>query len=240
MVNEAFVRRFWPAGSPVGRRIAVGKRPMTVVGVAADGRYDYRTIEDPPPPLVYYALRQMPSAFVTLHARTIPAPLEVAPAIREVMIAVDPDLTTLPPLPLDTYTTLPMTPSRAGVMLLGILGAVGLVLSAMGVHAVIAFSVATRRREIGIRLALGASPRRVFGAFVRQALVLAAIGVMAGVVCASAASSALRRLLDRLPQVDFDAMIWPGVLLLIVALASASIPAVRAARVDPARTLRSE
>jgi ABC-type antimicrobial peptide transport system permease subunit len=156
------------------------------------------------------------------------------------MIAVDPDLTTLPPLPLDTYTTLPMTPSRAGVMLLGILGAVGLVLSAMGVHAVIAFSVATRRREIGIRLALGASPRRVFGAFVRQALVLAAIGVLAGVVCASAASSALRRLLDRLPQVDFDAMIWPGVLLLIVALASASIPAVRAARVDPARTLRSE
>jgi predicted permease len=240
VVNEAFVRRFWPDVSPVGRRLKLGDRALTVVGVAKDGRYDYRAIDNPAEPLVYYALRQSPGRFVTLHVRTGPPALSVAPAARDAIRGVDPHFATLSPISLEEYTAMPLAPARLGVTFLTILGLSALILSAMGLQAIVAYGVAVRAREIGIRVALGASPRQVAGVFVRQALVLTAGGISAGLVVTTVIVAILRHQLSYLPIPDPGSIVGPCLLLATVGLVSGYLPARRSTRIDPMATLRTE
>jgi predicted permease len=240
VVNEAFVRHFLGSAAPVGRRLALGRDTLTVVGVARDGKYDYRTIDAPPRPLVYYALQQAPAAFVTLHLRVDRDPATVVAAARAVIASVDPSIPILPPMSLEEYSSLPMFPARLGSALLSGLSLVALVLCAMGLYALIAYGVTLRTREIGIRLALGAAAGQAQRLFIREALVLTTLGLVAGIVCARVATAALQNQLPYLPQPDLASFAWPGAVLAVAGLAAGYIPARRSTRIEPAVTLRME
>jgi putative ABC transport system permease protein len=240
VVNETLARRFWSTSSPLDRHVKIGALSLTVVGVVADGRYDYRTIDDPPAPLLYLALRQIPSVFVTLHARTANEPLAAASSVRDAISAVDPGITTLPPISLAEYISLPMTPSRAGVILLGILGTVGLGLSALGLHGVIAYGVVLRRREIAIRIALGATSRGILTIFLTQAVTLTLVGLSIGWACTMGLSTLLGYFVDRLPAVDARSLVATSTLLFLVGVGAGFLPALRATHVDPTHTLKAE
>jgi predicted permease len=240
VVNETFVRRFWPAASPLGRRVTVAGRPLTVVGVARDGRYDYRAIDEPPPPLVYYALAQQPGRFVTLHVRTEADALSMAPAVRTAIAAVDPQFTSLAPLTLDSYTAAPLIPTNMGLKFLGVLGAAALALSATGLQAIVAYGVAIRRREIGIRLALGASTWQVIGIFLRQTAGLTAAGLLTGLACTAGTVLVLRHQMAYFSSVDRWAVFWPCALLAAAALSAGYLAARRSTAIDPVTTLRTD
>jgi predicted permease len=240
VINQVVARRFWPEGSAIGRRLSIEGRSLTVVGIARDGRYDYRLLDQPAGPLIYYALVQSPARFVTLHARTDMPALTAAPAIRSMISDIDPGFATLAPVSLSEYTRAPMMPFEIALVVLGVLGLAALLLSATGLQAVIAYGVAVRTREIGIRLALGASSRQVVGLFVRQALLMTVLGVLAGLASTAAILPALGHALAPKDAVDFATVIGPLVLLVTAGLVAGSLTAWRATRIDPAHTLRTD
>jgi ABC-type antimicrobial peptide transport system permease subunit len=215
-------------------------RPVTVVGVARDGRYDYRSIDEPPAPLVYYALAQAPSRFVTLHVRTDADPASTIPLVRNAIAGVDPQVTTLTPLTLEAYTAAPLMPTDMALRFLGLLGVVALILSVMGLQTIVAYGVAIRTREIGIRLALGASAGRVIGIFLRQTVTLMALGLAGGILSTAATLMVLQRQLAYLSAIDSGAMLWPGALLTVSAVGAGYWAARRATRIDPSRVLRAD
>jgi predicted permease len=240
VVNEAFTRRFWGAVSPLGRRITIVDRTLTVVGVAKNGRYDYRVVDESPEPIVYYSIAQTPGRYAALHVRTDARALASAPAIRRAILAVDPGFTTLAPISLEDYVAGPLMPLRMGLTFLGVLGFASLVLSAMGLQAIVAYGVTVRTREIGIRLTLGASQMDVAGIFLRQTIVMTGAGVAGGLACAAAIMPVLQQRVGYLGTIDHVSIVWPVGLLTVVGLAAGYVTAWGAARVDPAHTLRSE
>lgn len=106
------------ATPPLGRRITIADRTLTVVGVARNGRYDYRVIDEPPEPVVYYSIAQTPGRYAALHVRTEKAALAFAPAIHQAMLDVDPAFTTLSPISLEEYAAGPLMPLRMGLTFL--------------------------------------------------------------------------------------------------------------------------
>ena len=240
VVNEAFVRRFWRGTSPIGRELLMGGRKLTVVGVAKDGKYDYKAIDSPPSPLIYYALRQSPAAFVTLHVRTQGDPLALISPVRSAIASVDPLVPLLAPVSLDEYASLPMFPSRVGVAVLSVLGVAALLLAAMGLYGLIAYGVTLRSREIGVRLALGASPAHVLGIFLRETAILSVTGIVVGLVFAFAAAVMLRSQLPYLPTPNVVSLSVPAGLLGVVALVAGFVPARRSTLIHPATTLRAD
>jgi ABC-type antimicrobial peptide transport system permease subunit len=240
VVNEAFARRFFPSGSALGRRVTIDKRVLTIVGVARGGRYDYRVLDDPNAPFVYYALAQSPARFVTLHARTDADPVAAVPSIRRVMTDLNPAFATLAPMSLENYVAGPLMPFRIGLVFLGLLGLVALALAAMGLRAIVAYDVAVRTREIGIRLTLGASAGQISGIFLRQSFWMTGAGIVAGLTLAFAMVPVLRQQTGFRGAVETGLVLWPMILLTIVGLAAGHLTAWRATRVDPARTLREE
>ena len=240
VVNEAFVRRFWDATPPLGRRITIADRTLTVVGVARNGRYDYRVIDEPPEPVVYYSIAQTPGRYAALHVRTETSALAAVPAIRRAMLDVDPAFTTLSPISLEDYAAGPLMPLRMGLTFLGVLGFASLVLSAMGLQAIVAYGVTVRTREIGIRLTLGASPTDVAGIFLRQTILMTGAGVVAGLACAAAILPILQQRVGYLGTIDRASVVWPVGLLSAVGVTAGYLTAWRATHVDPAQTLRAE
>lgn len=242
VVNEEVARRFWPDGDAVGRRIRLDRRggtPVEVVGVART--VAYRTPGEPPIELVYLPVSQHPVARRVVLVRTSGDPLRLARPMREIVRAIDPDL---PVLETRTYDDLVRYHTVDGpgvaVRLVGTMGAVGLVLAIAGLYGLMAYNVTRRTREIGIRLAIGAAPSRVLRAFVRQGLVLVAIGAAIGL----ALGIALERLMDAMvfdtPGIDLVAYLVVLPAMALVVLLAAYLPARRAARISPTRALRYE
>ena len=245
VVNQAFARRFWGDNSAVGRVMRVDGNDVTVVGVAADGKYEFlRPLDDPSPPFVYLPAAQWPRASMTLHTRTTADPLAMIPAVQRAVESVDGRLTTSSPSTLDAYSSVPYLPIRVASRVLTILGIGALILATLGLYAVIGYAVAQQRAEIGIRMALGASPHRIVRHFMRYAALYAGIGAAVGTVLALAIARGLAsRLPGSVPAVIGD-QVGPflvAVLLLGgVAVFAAFIPAQGAARVSPTVALREE
>jgi predicted permease len=240
VVNEAFAGQFFKGQEPLGRSITLGGRAMTIVGVVKNGKYDYRAIDDPDAPFVYYAWKQWPSNFVTMHVRTTGDPVALASAVREAILGVEPGMTLLAPVTLAEYASVPFFPSRSALIVLTILGSAALVLASMGLFSVISYGVALRTREIGIRVALGATRQQIIALFVRASLSLVVRGMVIGVLAAVLFSTALRSRLPRLPAGALPEFAIPALVLAFSALAAGLVPARRAASIDPARTLRTE
>jgi len=240
VVNEGFARKYFGEAPAVGRTFTLDDREHVIVGVAANIRFDYRAIEDAEQPMVYFAWRQTPLPVATLHVRTQGDPMAVSAAVREVINAVDPTLPTLPAISLVDYTAVPFAISRSILEVAGTLSTVALILATMGLFSVISYGVSLRTREIGIRMALGASERSVIFMFLGNAARLIAYGTLAGIMASVVLTVSMRSALPLLPHGTLAEFLGPTVTLAASAFAAGLIPSRRAAAIDPARTLRAE
>jgi len=242
VVNEAAARRFWPGDSPVGKRIAVGQGGFhdgaEVVGVVSDVRF--RTIETAPEPDVFLPLAQSYQPRVRLFVRSRLDTEALVTAIAREIHALDPNL------PLSEIKTMEervgdaMWRTRIGAWLLSAFAALALLLTAVGIFAVMTQTVSQRTPEIGLRMALGAQPRDVLRLVLRRAAVLTTIGLAAGTAAALALTRFVASLLYGVQPHDPATFAAVALLLTIVALAACYLPARRATRLDAVVALRAE
>jgi putative ABC transport system permease protein len=244
VITESLARRGWPGQDPVGRRLHLGaatatNQPwLTVVGVVNDVRTDRP--EDPPRPLMYRPLRQASGLQLSLVLKTYADPQELAAPLAAEVRAVDPDQPTYGMRTMEEQVSAATAARRFSTELLGAFAALALLLAAIGIYGVTAFVVGQRTREIGIRIALGAHPGSVVLLMLRQALALAAIGVVAGALAALGATRLLGGLLFEIRASDPATYTLIAVLLTATAAIAAWRPARRAASVDPIAALRAD
>jgi predicted permease len=242
IVNETFRKRYWPNDpDPVGRRIQIGgeKAPwVTVVGLARDVRHS--DINEPPRAEVYRPHRQMAARIMMLVARGRGGTQAATGAVRHAVWQVDREQPLFRLQSLDAMLYSRSSGERSTARVLGIMAAIALILAAVGTYGVMAYTAAQRVREIGIRLALGATPRHVFRMVLRAGLSLAVIGLLIGLPAAYSVTPLLRALDSGVNARDGVSFAGVAALLLAVALCASAIPAWRAMRVDPASVLRDE
>jgi len=235
IVNETLARRLWPEAPALGRRLSDGAE---VIGVVRDGKY--RTLGEQPRPFLYNSLAQDPRGTRTLVVRTAGDPRSLLPAIRDAIRKLDPRIPVRSPRPLaDTIADALFLP-RLAAALLGLFAALGVLLATLGIVGVVAYLARARTHEIGLRLALGASRGAIVRWLVRRALTPVAAGLAAGIAAATGAALGLRALFTGLWPPDPSSLLAAASLLGLVALASALVPARRAAALDPAAALRQE
>ena len=241
IINETMARHFWPNQNAVGKRFSQGyEHPkwITVVGVAGDVREF--GLERPPIPEVYFPEYQSTRPGMALVLRTATPPLNQVTAVRGALRSLDKDLPVYAVRDLAQLVSKSSAQQRFVALLLTLLAAVALVLAAIGIYGVVAYSAASRQHEIGIRMALGAEKRDVLIMVVRQGLKLALIGVAIGVGGALVLTRFLASLLYGVKATDPLTFIAVSLILIIVALAACYIPARRASKVDPMVALRYE
>jgi macrolide transport system ATP-binding/permease protein len=245
VVNETFVRRFFPGSGNVAD--AIGKRFSTesaggpfleIAGVATNGKY--LSIAELDKPFLYTRIPRAYGSEATLLVRTTSDPNAMIGPIRAVVQQLDPSLPVFDVQTLRQHLGLALFPSRVAASLLGGFGLLALVLAAIGVYGVVAYSVAQRTREIGIRMALGARPGDVLQMVVRQGMVLAVVGLVVGLVGAFAAMRLLESLLYDVSATDVGTYTVVSALLAAVVFVACVVPAWRAANVDPVRALRCD
>jgi predicted permease len=242
IINEAMARLYWPGKNPLGQRISfsVGKQPnIEIVGVVKTGKY--RSLSEAPQPFVYRPLLQMPDArLATLVVETALPPQGMLSAVQRTIQALNPATPITNSETMQQYMSVALFPAHFTGILIGVLGGLALVLATVGLYGVIAYSVAQRTREVGIRMALGGTRARVMRLVIGQGLRLAVVGILVGVALALAATRLISSLLYGITATDPIAFAGSSVLLLVVALAACYIPARRATQVDPMVALRHE
>lgn len=240
IVNRQFAERFWPNESPIGKRVQRGSAEVwrTVVGVVADEK-EYNPDAEPPITL-YHPINQISPGSRYLVARTASNPSAMAASIAREIHALDPDLPVFDVATMEQRLLDSLARRRFSMLLLGALGAIALVLAAVGIYGVMAFSVDQRTHEIGIRMALGARRFDILGMVLRQALVLVALGVAAGLAGAYVVTRVMSSLLFEVSATDGLTFGLVPLVLAGIALVASSIPARRATRVDPMVALRHE
>ena len=238
IVNETFARRFFKGQNPLGKRLMRDRDTAVVVGVVKDGKYSQ--LNEEPLSVIFRALAQNYVGRLELIVRSNTEPKALVPIIRREFASIDANLPFLDPRTMTEQMSPSMIVQRMGARLLGLFGALALLLSAMGIYGVMAYTVSLRTREIGIRVALGAARQNVVGLIVRQSARLAGIGLLIGAALAVGAGRLLQGMLFGVPAADPLTFAVIGVLLLAVALLASAIPAFRAARIDPIKALRTE
>jgi putative ABC transport system permease protein len=241
IVNATLARQYWPGESPVGKKIVVSwdtSDPDEIVGVVGDERVaDLATAVRP---IVYWPQGRFAYPWATLVVRTEGNPLNAAAIIRREVHAIDRGVPVADVRPLEDVVARSVAQRRLTMLLLAAFAAVALTLAVVGIYGVMAYGVAQRTREIGVRLALGASPRDVLVLVMRRAMLLAAIGVAIGSTAAYLLTRYMTSLLfETAPGDPFTLAIVAGVLLLAAALAG-YVPGRSATRVDPLIALRAE
>jgi putative ABC transport system permease protein len=234
-VNETLARRFF-GGHAAGHRLTdSGGTVLEIVGVVGDTKY--LTVTDPPPPLVYYPLAQAAMPRMTLVARTRLAPEQLAETIRRELRAVNPDVAVFTTTTLRAHVHEALGAERLTASLVSVCGLLALVLAVVGLYGAIAYLVTRRTREIGVRIALGASPGGVLKLVLTEGLSIAGVGIAIGMVAAAIAARALPLGLYGVTPLDARTYIAVMLLLTVTAAIAAFIPARRAVRIDPARAL---
>ncbi len=241
IINESLAREFWPAYpgglDPVGQRILIGARanPIQIVGIVADMHQD---LEDDPLPAVFRPFDQFPLASAGFFVRTAGDPSPFVRAVRDQVIAIDRDQPVSQVQTMDDLIEAAGGERRLPLFLLGCFAGVALLLAVIGIYGVIAYSVAQRRQEVGIRRALGAQDADIVRMVVGQGLVLTLAGVALGIGGALALTRLMTDLLFHTKPVDPATFIAVALLFVLVAFAASYIPARRAARIDPMAALR--
>jgi predicted permease len=242
LVNEAAARHLFPHESPIGRRFRLSVDPkdqgFEIVGVVETGKY--RFLSDRAQPAVFLAIDQVNTSWTTVVVRS-PLPMsEVTAALRKQALAIDPELTTFQSGSLTEHLALPLFPARVAAIALGTFGALALILAATGLFALVAFAVARRAKEIGIRMALGATAGHVLSAVLWRTLLFSALGMFGGLAVTYFASRLLSAVLYGVSPQDPPTYAAALGLLFAVAAIACWHPAMRAIRLDPARILREE
>jgi predicted permease len=244
IVSQATARRFWPGKDPIGQQIRFGDQTgpkVTVIGVVGNARYrDLTTDLASSEPDVFYSFAQLPDADLSLVVRTSGDETSVMAAIQREVNALDRGLPLYRVTRMTNLLDQQTATSRFGSMVLASFSAVALLLASIGIYGVLAFVIGLSRREIAIRLALGATSARVVGLIVRQGMVLVGIGVVVGLVGAYFGTAALSTLLFGVTATDPVTFAAVPLLLIAVALGAAYLPSRSAARIDPQLALKSD
>jgi putative ABC transport system permease protein len=240
IVNQTLARNAWGSEDPVGRNLVLdyqrGPYPYQVIGVVRDDRHDGPRSE--PVPEIFIPHSQNPYLVLNVIARTTIDPIAVAQTARASALGVDPDQ------PVHSVTTMEqllgdaVQLDRFSMLLITLFAVAGLITAAGGVYALLAYTVAQRRREIALRMALGASPRRVARSVVMESLALAAVGGTIGLAAAVAGSRFAQSLLFGVAPQDPVTLVTAASVLLVVVVAASWLPARRASLIDPSRAMR--
>jgi predicted permease len=236
VVNEAMAAKYWKSGDPVGKRVQVNGRWMQVVGVAKQAKYG--SFLETPKPFLYVPLRQNFSVRAVLHIRTAQAPGTIATALAREIHALDASLAPQEVITLREHVDRSTAPQRIAVTLLSLFGGLALLLAAVGLYGVMSYVVSQRRRELGLRLALGASAADLLRLVMSYGLVLTAGGVILGAAVALATTPLLGYILYQVSPRDPLAFGSAFLVMAIASLAACLVPAWRAPRIDPVRALR--
>jgi hypothetical protein len=249
VINETFARRFWPGGDAVGARFTlrepagapganVTPRTVEVVGVARDGKY--LDFDDPPTPYVWLPMAQEPTDGVVLLAKGHQDAMSMLPLLREVVTVLPGQMQEVPPSLLEQQIAIQFLHLRLAAQILGWAGIFGLMLAALGIYGVVALAVQQQRRELAIRVAVGARRAQVLGSLLGGSARLVAAGLLAGMLIAVPLASLLRSVLVRVSPLD-PLSLLSGVALLLAAGVAASVgPALQALRSDPLAALRED
>ena len=256
VINGAMARKFWKDQDPIGQQVTIGKGlgpefddpPRTIVGIVADVHEN--GLDQPAPPVMYVPAAQLPDALTRLANSVVPLswvvrgatmnPATFIPSIQREFLAVDSQLPVSNVQTMEQVLSESIARQNFNMLLLGIFSAIAVALAAIGVYGVMAYSVEQRRREIGIRMALGAARADVLKLVVGNGLRLAAIGVAAGVVGALGLTRLLTGFLFGVGAQDPATFVLGAFVLVAIALVASYVPALRAARVDSTTALRSE
>ena len=241
IINETMARKYWPRENAVGKRLRAttyNGRELEVVGVCAD--YKVSTIGEDATPYVHYSVSQRPDTGEGIIVRAHGDAGALLSAMRRELTSLEPNIVLIEQQTLTAQVAATLLPAKAGAISVSAVGAVAMLLAATGLYAVIAYSVARRTREIGIRMALGAQPSAVVALVMRQGLAIAAVGVAVGALVAVGAAKAVAGALYGISFADPIAWSAAVVTLFAVAALANAVPARRAAVVDPATALRAE
>ncbi len=242
VVNRALADRFWPGEDPIGRRLraeqATGGEWATVVGMVGNVRH--ARLEDEAIPEMYRPLEQYTHGGMTLTVRTESNPALVTRVVQEAIWSVDPDVPISGVRTVEQVVSASAARPRLILTLLGAFAAVGLFLGALGIYGVIAYTVRQKRREIGIRIALGALPAAVIGSVVAGGLRYAFIGVVIGAAGALSLARVMQGLVFGISVNDPLTLLATAAFVLATAAVASFVPARQAARLDPSVVLREE
>jgi putative ABC transport system permease protein len=240
IVNETFARRHFPGENPIGRTLITGmaERPSQIVGVVADVRGT--TLNTPPESDYFLPVLQRPERDPNILLRTNLAPAAMEPLVREALRAIDPELPLLQPQALTTRIAQTVANRKLALVLLGGFAALALLLASLGVYSVMTHLVAFRTSEIGLRMALGASPAGVLRMVLAHGRRLTLVGIAVGIAGALAVSRLMQQALFDVDPADPLVYLALSVTLLLVAECASWVPARRATRIDPVIALRTE
>jgi putative ABC transport system permease protein len=240
IITETVARRYFPGEDPIGRSATIAKTDCTIVAVAADVRD--RGVERDSYALVYLPMAQstLNNALAELIVRAESDPQDIFPAVKTAMLDVTPDVSIRSVRTLDELMWRQQATRRLNMLILGLFGVLGLVVSAVGVYGLMAFLVSQRTHEIGVRIALGATAARLIGMVFARGIVVVAIGLVIGGAGAWYLRSIAEAFLFGLQPGDPRAFAAALAVLSLSALVAVLIPARRATRVDPVVTLRAE
>jgi ABC-type antimicrobial peptide transport system permease subunit len=236
IVNEEVVRRLWPGESGVGKALKFGETELRIVGVVGDIRQ--RGLAEPVDPTMYIHALQNFRSRMSIVIRTHGNPLPLTNAIRQAIWSQDANQTINDISTLDAVLGGAVTRPRLLAWLLAFFGIIGLTLGALGIFGVLAYAVNQRRQEIGVRVALGASPRSVLKLIVGRGMLLAGAGVSLGVLGAALLTKSMQSVLYDIRPSDPLTFAQVAMVLLAAALLASWLPARRALRIDPISALR--
>jgi predicted permease len=241
IVNETVARRLWPDGDAIGRRLRPDERDQPwreVIGVARDGKYG--DLLERQRGAMYLPVAQDPASPLTLVARTSGDVRELMRGLTGAVQRLDGDMPPFRAHTLEDMIRQVVDKQRAAASLIGVFGAIALLLAAIGIYGVASHAVSLRTREIGIRMSLGARAADVLRMFVRETVTLAVIGVSLGLALSAAASQLLTGFLFGLSPTDAMTFVAAAAVICVVAVSASYLPARRAARVDPLMALRHD
>jgi ABC-type antimicrobial peptide transport system permease subunit len=239
VVNQSMARRYWPDGQAVGKQLLLGgQAPFQVVGVVADVRHNGLAASEAA--AIYVPHSYFPRANVNLFVRTASEPLSMVRAITGAIRELDREQPIADVATMDQVISRTIANPRLLSWLLAGFAGVALALAAIGLYGVISYVVGQRRKEIGVRIALGARRADVVGMVVRDGMTLAALGVALGLIGSAAATRALASQLFGVTTTDAATFVSVPLVLIVTALIACLAPAARAARTDPMVALRTE
>jgi predicted permease len=241
VINESMAKRYWPEGNALGGRIRLGQNVAEVIGIVADSKYS--SINERPLPQLFFPMSRSETSSLRLFAKASGDPAPLVAEIRNAIRGIDPALPVYDARTLNEHMQIAVFAQRMAADLLGAMGVLALLLAAIGLYGVMAYAVSQRTQEMGIRLALGASPGSLLNMIVGQGMKLTTIGLVIGLAVALGAFGsigAVRTLLPGISPLDPITFIAVPIVLGLIALLASWIPGRRAGKVDPLVALRYE
>jgi putative ABC transport system permease protein len=242
VVNETMAHRYWPEENPIGKRITLGlPRPdnpwITIIGIAKDVPH---RLDSSPRPDWYLSRPLAPQRNQILFIRTAGNPFDLAPAIRNVEAGIDRNQPLASSKTMNEVVADTVAPRKFNMSLLALFAGMALTLAMLGIYGVMAYSVAQRTHEVGIRMALGAQKSNVLGLVIKNGMILTLIGIAIGLAVAFSLTRLMGALLFEVAPTDATTFAAVPILFIVVALIACYIPARRATKVDPVVALRYE